>query len=89
MLRFDKAIHLSPLLKFVLSVNRVIIYMDWIFTIFRIHKYSNFMELIILLYTFLVTSFFRYKEYMVWLISFSKFSDVSPACIFASAIGNP
>ena len=32
-------------------------------------------------------SFARYKEYMIGLISFSKFSDVLPAFTFARAIG--
>ena len=42
----------------------------------------------ILLYTFLVVSFARYKEYMICLISLSKFSDVLPAFTCTSAIGN-
>ena len=42
----------------------------------------------ILLYTFLVISFARYKEYMICLISFSKFSDVLSAFTCARAIGN-
>ena len=50
--------------------------------------FYNFIEFIILLYTFLVISFARYKEYMICLISFSKFSDVLPAFTCASAIGN-
>ena len=58
------------------------------FTIFRIYKYRNFIEFIILLYTFLVISFARYKEYIVWRISLNKFSDVLPAFICASTICN-
>ena len=42
----------------------------------------------LLLYTFLVISFARYKEYMICLISFSKFSDVLPGFTCARAIGN-
>ena len=42
----------------------------------------------ILLHTFLVTFFARYKEYMICLISFTKFSDVIPAFTCARAIGN-
>ena len=41
--------------------------------------FYNFTEFIILLYTFLLTSISRYKEHMISLISFSKFSDVLPA----------
>ena len=50
--------------------------------------FYNFIEFIILLYTFLVISFAWYKEYIICLISFSKFSDVLPAFTCASAIGN-
>ena len=50
--------------------------------------FYNFMEFIILLYTFLVISFARYKEHLIFLISFSKFSDVLPAFTFAKPIGN-
>ena len=39
-----------------------------------------------MLHTFLVISFARYKEYMIYLIAFSNFSDVLPA--FACAIAN-
>ena len=80
MLRFDKATYLSLLFKFILS-----------------ERLSNslwqsdvllFSEFIILLYTFLVISFARNKEYIICLIWFSKFSDVLPAFTCASAIGN-
>ena len=47
------------------------------------------MEFIILLYIFLVISVTLYKEYMICLISYRKFSDVLPAFTYASAIGNP
>ena len=40
------------------------------------------------LYIFLVVSFAQYKEYIVCLISFSKFSDILPAFTGASAIDN-
>ena len=42
----------------------------------------------VLLHTFLVISFSRYKEYMICLISFSKFSDVFPYFTCAGAIRN-
>ena len=48
----------------------------------------NFIEFIILLYTFLVIFCARYKEYMIFLISFSKLSDVLTVFTCASAIGN-
>ena len=41
--------------------------------------YFALIEFIILIYTFLVIYFDLYKEYMICLISFSKFSDVSSA----------
>ena len=50
--------------------------------------FHNFIEFIVLLYTFLVISFARYKEYIICLISFSKFSDVLPTFTCARAIGN-
>ena len=48
------------------------------------YSQNDFMEFMKLLYTFLVTSFAQYREYIICLISFSKFSDLLPA----SAIGN-
>ena len=42
----------------------------------------------LLLYTFLVTSFSRYKEYIIYLISCSKFSVVLPAFACTRTIGN-
>ena len=42
---------------------------------------------IILLYTFLATSFALYKEYNTCRISFSKFLDVLPAFTCARAVG--
>ena len=50
--------------------------------------FYNFIKFIILLYTFLVISFIRYKEYITWWSPLSEFSDVLPAFTFASAIGN-
>ena len=50
--------------------------------------FFNFIEFIMLLYTFLVISFARYKEYINCMILFSKFLDVLPAFTCASAIGN-
>ena len=50
--------------------------------------FYNFIEFIILLYTFLVTSFSQCKKYVICLISFSKFSDVLLTFPCAKAIGN-
>ena len=47
------------------------------------------MKFIILLYIFLVISVTLYKEHMICLISYRKFSDVLPAFTYASAIGYP
>ena len=41
-----------------------------------------------LLYTFLVSSFVRYKEYTICLISFNKLPELLPAFISARAVGN-
>ena len=50
--------------------------------------YYNFTEFIILLYTILVVSFASYEEYMIFLISFSKFSVVLPAFTCPRFIGH-
>ena len=49
---------------------------------------DNYIEFIILLYTFLVMSIVQYMQYMIWWILFSKFLDVLPAFPCASDIGN-
>ena len=94
MLRFHKATYLSLLLRFILSVrlsnslceSDVLLFSEFINIVSTL--FYNFIEFIILLYTFLVISFARYREYIIFLASFSKFSDVSPAFTCASAIGN-
>ena len=94
MLRFDKATYLSFYFKFILSKrlsnniweSDVLLVSEFIFIV-SILVY-NFIEFIILLYTFLAISFVRDKEYMIFLSSFSKFPDVLPAFNYASAIGN-
>ena len=48
--------------------------------------FYNFIEFIILLCIFLVSSFARYKQYIICLISFSNFSDVLST--FTCRIGN-
>ena len=48
----------------------------------------TFIEFIVLLYTFKVISFARYKEYMMRQILFNNFSDVLPACTRGGVTGN-
>ena len=57
--------------------------------------FYNFIEFIMLMYTFLVISLQKmkriytlYKEHIVWRISFSKFSDVLPAFTCARVISS-
>ena len=93
MLRFDKATYLPFLFKFILSGRfsnnlwglDVLLFLEYINKVFIV--FFNFIKFIILLYTFLVTSLSRYKEYMIWCTSFSKFSDVLVVFIYANAIG--
>ena len=98
MLRFDKTTYLSLLFMFILSVRylslfylsmriRCLLFLQFIINIVSILFY-NFIEFIKLLYTFLVISFSRHKEYMICLISFSKFSGVLLGFTCARAIGN-
>ena len=93
MLRLDRARYLSFIFKsiFCERLSNSLLGSDVLFleciNIISILFY-NFTEFIILLYTFLVTSFAQYKEYMIYLIGFSKFSEVLPAFTCASAIGN-
>ena len=86
MLKFDKATYLSLLFKFSLSVRLSNSLRGS--KCFIILLFYNFIEFIILLYTFLVIFFARYKEHIICLISFSKFSDVLPVFTCARAIGN-
>ena len=86
--------HIYHFFKFILSkrlsngprVSEVLLFSEFM-NIVSILFY-NFIEFIILLYTFLVISFAGYKEYRICLISFSTFSDVLPACTCARAIDN-
>ena len=50
--------------------------------------FYDFIEFVVLLYTLLVICFAQYKKYMIWQISFSKFSDALLAFICASNIDN-
>ena len=93
MLRFNKATYLSLLFRFIFSerlsntlwASGVLLFSN--FTNKLSLLFYNFIELIILLYPFLIISFAQYKEYMICLILFNKFSDVLPAFTSASVIG--
>ena len=95
MIKFCRAIYSSLLFKFILSerlsnslwISNILLFLEFINTV-SIVLY-NFIELIILLYKFLVISFDRYKEYFIWSISFSKFSGVLLTFPYAKAIDNP
>ena len=92
MVRFDKAIYYPLLYKFILSErlgnsllgSGVSLFTEFI-NIGSIFHYIC-VEFIIYLYTFLVTSL-RYREYTIWPVSFSKFSEILPdfACPLASS----
>ena len=94
MLRFDGARYLSLLFKFILSErlsdslwgSDVLLFSE--FTNLASILFYNFIEFIILLYTFLVILFAQYKECIIWWITFINLSDVLPAFTYASAIGN-
>ena len=94
MLKFDRSIYLSLLFKFLLSENLsnslwgsdVLLFSEFIHIVSIL--FYNFIEFIMLLCNSLVISLARYKEYRIWLISFSMFSNVLPAFNCASAIGN-
>ena len=92
MLKFDKSTFLSFPFKFILSerlsnslLGSDVYYFQNTLKAVSI-LYYVFIELFILLYTYLVISFTWYKEYMIWRISYSKFSDVLPASTCASAM---
>ena len=94
MLRFDGARYLSFLFKFILPErlsdslwgSDVLLFSE--FTNLVSILFYNFIEFIILLYTFLVILFAQYKEYIIWWITFINFSDVLLAFTCASAIGD-
>ena len=90
----DKATYLSFIFKFIISKklsnslwgSDLLLFSEFINIVSTL--FYNFIEFMILFYTFLVISSFRYKEYIIFLISFSKFSDLLPAFTCASGIGN-
>ena len=93
MLRFDKAITFSPILQPNLLVNfniktcgsEVLQFSEFINIV---SIFYNWIDLIKLLYTFLVIFFDWYKEQKNCLISLNKFSELLPAFTCARAIGN-
>ena len=97
MLRFDKATYLSLLIshhKFILSVklsntlrrSEASLFLEFIKIVFI--PFYNFIEFIILLYTFSVIYFSLYRQHIVLWISFEMLSNASLAFTCASAIGN-
>ena len=92
MLRLDKAKYLSFLLRSVLSVTLsnslrrrdVLLFLEFINIVFVFT--ICFIKFTTLMYIFLVILW--YKNYMIFLISFSKFSDVLTAFTSARAINN-
>ena len=93
MLRFFKAILLSPLLQSNLSVNlsiktcglEVLIFSELV-NIVSVFYFC--IDLIMLLYTFLVISFGWFKEQAICLILFNKRSELLPDFTCARAIDN-
>ena len=91
MLRFATATYLSILFNSILSErlsnslwgSDVLLFLEFINIVYTL--FYNFIEFIKLLYTFLVISFFQYKEYMIWKNSFNL---MLPAFTCASANGN-
>ena len=57
-------------------------------SIFLLYSIHFFIVFVILLYTFYGISYDRYKKYIICLILFSKFSEVSSAFTCARAIDN-
>ena len=96
MLRFDKTKYLSLLFKFILYASfrnilwesEVLLFLEFINIFLVSILFCNFIEFIKLWHTSLVTSFCQYKEYMIWVVEFNKFSDVLPAFTCASSIRN-
>ena len=94
MLWFDKATDLSLFFKFNLSERLsnsrcaldVLPFLEFIEVSSIL--YYNCIEFVILLHSFLVIYFSQSKEFKIWRISFSTFSDVLPAFTSTSVIGN-
>ena len=90
MLRFDRATYLSLLFTYILSVR--LSNSPWRSDVSLFLEFTNIVSTLMnLLYCdilFLVIYFARYREHIIWRISFSRFSDVLPPFTWARAIGN-
>ena len=94
MIRFDRATYLSLYFKFnfpgifsnSLWGSDVLLFLELINVVYIL--FYNFIEFMILLYTILVLSFCWYKEYIICLILFNKFSDVLPTFTCPRPIDN-
>ena len=93
-IKFDKATYLSLIFKFILSEGLsnslwgwdVLLFLELINVVPVL--FYNVLEFIILFDTFLVICFARYKEYVICLIPFSKFSYLFPVFTCVRVIGN-
>ena len=91
---FDKATYLSLFFKFNLSERLsnslcaldVLPFLEFIKVASIL--YYNCIEFVVLLHSFLVIHFSQSKEFKIWQISFSTFSDVLPAFTSTSVISN-
>ena len=94
MLKFYKATYLSLLFNFTLSerlsnsLRGSDVFLSSEFINIVSILFYDFIEFIVMAYTFLVISFARNKECIICLISFCKFSDALPAFTSARATGN-
>ena len=94
MLKICQETYLLLLFKIILSGRlsnclwRLGVSLFWEFINIVSTLYYNCIKLVMLLYSFLVIYFSRYKEYIIWMISFSKFSDVLLGSTYLSAISN-
>ena len=94
MLRFDRATYFLLVFNFILSKklsnslggSDVLLFLEFVNIVCIL--FYNWMEFIILLRTFLVTSFSWCKEYLIWDIPISRFSDVLPYFTCESATSN-
>ena len=94
MLRFDRATCFLLVFNFILSEklsnslggSDVLLFLEFINIVCIL--FYNWMEFIVLFRTFLVTSFSWCKEYLIWDIPLSRYSDVSPYFTCENATSN-
>lgn len=79
-----RTLHLLQQHLFIADFNSLIYEFELTKIVFILYYMS--IKSTILLYTFLVISFDRYKEYIIFLTSFSIFADVLPAFTCAKVI---